>query len=344
MGNEIVNILQNLNAIDIAGILSIFPTVIISSRVVSSKITNYRIRKDSKVKDLKRVIIPEELKINDYSIQRDKMNEKYKDSIIEFSSLLTNKFSNDVLVNFYNNINRLKIRDNKAIFFSGTNGVYYPDKNDIVLAADKSIYHELFHMASSYYYRDEKQTISRIGFAQWQYKDNSVFDIGCGLNEGYTEALTKRYFGTNGAYAYEVLIAEHLEQIIGKELMENLYLKADLNGLINELSKYVPKNQISEFFTSFDIMSKYINSNAIKVVQEQIINIYNFLVTVYLVKKRRELYDGLISYDVFIDKYKLFIKPLCIKTKTFFGLNYDSLIEALDSVIDKNKIPKQNVK
>ena len=136
---NIVNILQNLNTIDIAGILSIFPTVIITSKIASSKITNYRIRKDSKVKDLKRVIIPDELKVNDYSVHIDRLNQKYKDSIIDFASLLIDKYPSDVLKNFYNNINSLEIRDNKAIIFSGANGVYYPDKNDIVLAKEQYI-------------------------------------------------------------------------------------------------------------------------------------------------------------------------------------------------------------
>lgn len=343
MDSQIVNILQNLNAIDIAGILSIFPTVIITSKTVSSKITNYRIRKDSKVKDLKRVVIPEEVKIKDYSIHTDKINEKYKDSVIEFSSLLINKFPKDVLINFYNNINSLAIKDNKTIILANANGLYYSDSNKIVLAANKSIYHELFHMSSNYYYRDDKTVISRIGFCQWSYKDGSRFEIGSGLNEGYTEALTKRYFGTNGEYAYEVLIAEKLEEIIGKDITEKLYFKADLNGLIEELMKYVPKDKISEFITSFDVTSKYIYKEA-KKVQEKITYIYNFLVTAYLVKKRKELYSGLISYEKFIEEYKIFIKPLCASTNIYKGLNFDSLMEVLDSVIDKNRIRNGNIK
>ena len=199
-------------------------------------------------------------------------------------------------------------------------------------------------MASSYYYRDDKQIISKIGFCHWQYSSNSVFEIGNALNEGYTEALTKRYFGTNGAYAYEVLIVEHLEQIIGKELMETLYFKADLNGLIEELSKYVPEYEISEFITSFDVMSKYIYYITTQELQEKIIKIYNFLVTTYLVKKRKELYNGLIGYDNFLEDYKLFITPLCKKTKAFNGLEYDSLLKILDNIIDKNKISNFNIK
>ena len=87
--------------------------------------------------------------------------------------------------------------------------------------------------------------------------------IGSGLNEGYTQLLTERYFGeTNeiaASYKICMFFSKKLEEIIGKDKMQSLYLNANLTELINELKKYDTEENIIKFIKSLDTILKYIN-------------------------------------------------------------------------------------
>ncbi len=116
-----------------------------------------------------------------------------------------------------------------------TSGNYDVEKNAVSVSenvADIGIYHELFHMSSSVVKEKKKYS----GFHQTDFKTN----LGREINEGYTELLTNRYFPSLNlssiAYQYEAFVAERLEQIVGREKMQSLYLNANLKGLIDELS------------------------------------------------------------------------------------------------------------
>lgn len=127
------------------------------------------------------------------------------------------------------------------------------------------LYHELFHLASS-------KNLGNIKYSGFLFKDKEKKQsVGLGLNEGYTELLAARYILHNNSsllanmleslrkeiiiilfgeknfqkyfvfpkykhdYHYHVFIAEKLEQIVGKEKMQSLYLNANLKDLIDEL-------------------------------------------------------------------------------------------------------------
>lgn len=70
-------------------------------------------------------------------------------------------------------------------------------------------------MASSAF--NSESNIGYVGFKQSHYNSDSRFNIGKGINEGYTQLLTLRYFGKKHkmtlAYKFEVSIVEKLEKI-----------------------------------------------------------------------------------------------------------------------------------
>lgn len=112
---------------------------------------------------------------------------------------------------------------------------------------EEVLVHELLHMASTNY-----STIGeRTGF--------DLFDIiGTKLNEGYTEYLTKKYFTRGYKYTEAndnyLFIAKGIENIIGREKMEEYYFTSDLNSVIRELSKYVSKEDAIKLIYLIDMM------------------------------------------------------------------------------------------
>ena len=92
-----------------------------------------------------------------------------------------------------NNINTLKIHCKSfkilnLIFNTNYAGEYDTITNTININDEeikKDIFHELLHMASSFY----KNGVVFSGFSQLRFSS-----IGDGLNEGYTELLCRRYF------------------------------------------------------------------------------------------------------------------------------------------------------
>lgn len=91
------------------------------------------------------------------------------------------------------------------------------------------IYHELFHMLSSTRKKDRC------------YSGLNNEGLFVSFNEGYTEVLTKRYFGDRSkmkAYTLERDFAELIEIVAGQAEMENLYSKIDYRGLLERLSMY----------------------------------------------------------------------------------------------------------
>lgn len=117
---------------------------------------------------------------------------------------------------------------------TGTIDIYTPK-------VQESLFHELFHEASSCSYED----VDCVGFSRikWTNKKRKqyIYRIGIGLNEGYTQLLTERNFYNEGvgiSYITLVDIARMIEYIVGRDLMERLYSKGDLASLLKELSIY----------------------------------------------------------------------------------------------------------
>ena len=230
-------------------------------------------------------------------------NIEFKAAILKFYNLLVSNFSKEDLVNFYNNINELNIKKNSLLVLMSIGGAYSAKENSIRLSLSSSIYHELFHLASTF--RDKENNNSYTGFAQKNMKSSKIFTerIGNGLNEGYTQLLTYRYFfgkheEPNG-YIFEFFIAKKLEYIIGEEKMTTMYLNGDLASLIKELNKYVDEEEILKFITRLDLICESDAPLKSVKVKESLFDTYEFLLKVNTIKLYGEYQNGLIDLDTF---------------------------------------------
>jgi len=200
------------------------------------------------------------IKYYDYDERSKARSDSY---VFHFIDVLNEKMLQEDLKALNNNIKTLKLKKSPfhsmTLFFEGADQCYQYKRNTIVTNYDNdengNIYHELFHMASTY--NDYNNKICYSGFSIEKGKDK----FGIGLTEGYTELLTERYFRGKykdmpNSYRYAVIYAEEIENLIGQEKMTSLYLNHDLKGLIKELEKYKSKEQIYEFLHETDYIIK----------------------------------------------------------------------------------------
>lgn len=189
---------------------------------------------------------------------------KYKIHIINFLKCFKENISCSNLNLFNHNIKSLKIveydviegnissRKNKKMY--SITGSYSVANNTIKLLTNnyKSFNHELFHMSSSFSSDDVKFS----GFRQNSFE---TYDIGKGLNEGYTALLCHEYFNDCDSYPTEKYIANILNILIGKKKMESYYFNADLCGFINEFNQYYDKEEIIYFLHCMDNICNFDN-------------------------------------------------------------------------------------
>ena len=207
-------------------------------------------------------------------------NKKIKYQLVNFHNVLKTNFNKEDLNNFYLNVNKLNVYIfNKK--YGKDMGTYDSIDNKIRIYQneDDVIYHELFHMASN--------ILAKNGNYTGLCRKKGDYCIGLAINEGYTEYLTKKYFRfESDSYEFEVFVASKLEQIIGKDKLQSLYLSADLYGLIEELSKYANKKAIENFLLRLDHYSGRYNTEFISDRENKFLkllknNIIDFLIKCY---------------------------------------------------------------
>lgn len=95
--------------------------IILLPLYTTSKIlSTYTLHKDFKSKDISKVSIPLELKKKYTNIEIDQISsEKVSKAVFEFADVLKKDFPQDALINFYNNVNEVKIRRNNLLFMLG---------------------------------------------------------------------------------------------------------------------------------------------------------------------------------------------------------------------------------
>lgn len=181
--------------------------------------------------------------------QKKKLRIETKKAIYIFNNILENNFADFDLDNWKNNLSNLKIgyglcKLNEAGHYEIISNTIYLRKIEYV----KYLYHELFHVASSYI------TKNGVSCGFMLVEGNSI--IGYGLNEGYTQLLTERYIDEKldkySLYKIERYFALMLEKIIGQKQMESLYLNGNLAGLINILLNYANEDEIRDFLIEID--------------------------------------------------------------------------------------------
>lgn len=316
---------------------------------------NYRIRKDFKVKNVTTAQLPIEVirKVDD--LKEDEILKKYfGDVILEFVNVVKENISEDNLAIFYNNISSLDSRTKNygmahKLIGSVTTGAYSLRKNVITLdnsnfASKLTVYHELFHASSSIFIPDDG--IEYSGF--YQYNDGKRF--GEGINEGYTQYLTEKYFNDKNnaeSYLFETKVAEKVELLVGKDKMESLYFKANLKGLIDCLKVYRSEKEVYEFINSLDFVNKYfhdgnLTSKSYKLIEEKMRDVYSFLIKSFYMKNAVDLANhGVYEVNVMdlIEKTSACISdyPLTYQSKKQKLNVYDTeLVEqAIDEVISE---------
>jgi len=319
---DFITEIEQINYFEILDVIKPLIIYYITSKTISA----YQLHRNYKPKKISKVVLPPTLNKEYSELDIKKITvTKYRESILKFAEVLINNFPAKDLINFYNNIHDLKIKEKKFkiqnfILRSNTAGEYIPSVNEITIdddTAELTMYHELFHMASSTY----KDGIIYSGFNQSSFKPR-IADLGKGINEGYTELLSRRYFGKlTNAYEYEVFITETLEQIVGKEKMQSLYLNSNLKGLIDELKQYVSEEEIMKFIFNTDFLVDHLHDKKLQLFEKNMINnslknITRFVIICYSKKLQKLLVDGIIlTNDELLQKLTKFISSLTSNIK-----------------------------
>ena len=273
-------------------------------------VNDFKLYVNDKRNKLKLKKVPKEGFINHKidKLKFKKRQEEFNEELSRFAMVLKSNFKKEDLENFRKNMRTLQVY---GVYFQlGDFGLHFNYntfmgrydvlKNAVAidLSKDKeksSIYHELFHMAST----RRGMILTGSGF---HYHKTDKVSYGRGLNEGYTDLLTQRYFYNKDYEVYyesELIYASLLERIIGKEKMESLYLNGDLNGLIHELEKYDTLDNIFHFIKEIDYI-KY--SDGIPVDTIRVRSISHFLIQAYMRKKLlngESIYDNETGKDVY---------------------------------------------
>ena len=203
------------------------------------------------------------------------MDEEYKLYIKEFVKKTSANF------NFNNPNEKLETLTIKlktvlqTLLFPTSEAEYNSLNNKIYVGKniDDSIYHELFHVFTTY----KKNILSTVSGFNYT---NIHTDIARSLNEGYTDLLANRYFDSVVSYMIEANIARKTEIILSEKNMENFYASNNLYAIIKFLSKFSSEEEAIAFISSTDKLSIYRNNIKKSI---QIMNILsNYLVDVYV--------------------------------------------------------------
>lgn len=293
-----------------------------NNHTTKSNFNSFNLKKNKKLQEIQYIALPPELTSYYRRIDfREIASYKFGEEISRFAQLMVDKFPSNNLIMLYNNINELKIKT----FNASTNKKIQQFKNFILkrgndavsVASYSSLFnrisipeingevflpHELFHMATSY--MDENVIFS--GFEQRNI--NTLQNIGVGINEGYTEFMVSKYYGedyvSKSAISYIILcqIVKSIENIIGQKL----YLNANLNGLVNELSLYVEWEMVLKFISAMDYFYNNFDNSFLKSEKkekdmlEQIKFINSFVISVDINKKISKLKNKEINKEELI--------------------------------------------
>ncbi|MBQ8131376.1 MAG: hypothetical protein IJ193_02675 [Bacilli bacterium] len=300
-------------------------------------------------KDYQKIVFPSEKfeLLKKHSIPKEM---PHYNELVKFDKVMKKNFTEKQQQNYQRNIRNIYIKDSLSGKIKNgvrTSGQYDIKDNSIYLVKDNpsAIFHELFHMSSSRVEGDYCFS----GFSVGHHELFHRYKVGNGLDEGYTELLTKRYFEEElpkeknyGTYMYEVFAAGKIEKIIGKEKMEELYLNSDINGLLDELEKYTSKEKTRKTIQKLDFVSRYLHERTTflekKYVQKAMDYVNEYLIDTYLRKQvshfieigkiEKEKLQDYAEYAAEICSYPFYssdkiYKPLSIKkaekiTKQYF--------------------------
>lgn len=301
----------------------------------------YNLHKKSKPPKISKISLPPEVTNKNKIVDFEKIISKKLGSDVEyFAKKLLTTFDYNDLTCFYNNINELNIIIKQKKINTNSKGqrtlAYYKFKNNSITIKNEkfnyTIFHELFHMASTKY---EKEVVYT-GFSQNLLKKN--LRIANSLNEGYTQLLTERYFGDiegvkGKSYSLEKQYAGILESVVGKKKMERLYLNANLPGLIDELKQYATEEEIIQFITDVDFIGTNLNDKRDSLYKKKLLTkslqrANSFLTTAYIKKQKQYVNAGIINEDELQEEIIRFVSSFN-KRVTYGKKVYDAFPESV---------------
>ena len=173
------------------------------------------------------------------------------------------KYLSDYTNTLYHNLETLEFKITDSI---KCDGYYKLDcKNNLCILKDTRLlpaYHELIHIASSYYNEDKNELYS--GFL---YSSNFGINLGEGITEGYVELLCSRHLNNNyltynydinddsctTSYLYANILAHQLEILIGEEEMKYMFFNYGFFPINEFISKHTDQKTAYKFFKYCDI-------------------------------------------------------------------------------------------
>ena len=222
------------------------------------------------------------------------VSKKYEEEVVLFVKRMAEMKPGFDFRALERNINTLKIKCKRHDSHNYADYYLWLDNRIFLLkyCGFISIYHELMRMASYYLTKD---LISMSGFQQ---SNNLTTSIGLGLNEGYTQLLTERYFYDQDVLeSYQILVpyAKMAEMVVGKDLMEELYFNADLYGLQEEFAKDTAREDFVKFIDDLDYINLNLKGSNTQEFKEHFQRAWSFLYLVYCKKQNRLLENDEIS-------------------------------------------------
>lgn len=192
----------------------------------------------------------------------DQKKQQYLDLISKFlvkCSLECNNFPIDRVIANLDNVEIIML-DCKPEFKSLEVDGYYDSKGKTIYLSDSKIFiHEFLHFVSDKSNNKE----NNCGFSY----SNEEEKLGYGLNEGYTELLLRQHFNNSDKYKSQgydrfCLIAQELQNLLGKDIMDNIYFNGNTFMIIDELSLYMDKEAaisiIKDTDKAFELLLKII--------------------------------------------------------------------------------------
>lgn len=272
------------------------------------------LKKFSKSDSVKVIELPEELYHN-YNDEDLRENEVYHNYYEMFGKKIESIVPRQDLDNYYRNFASVKekkvLLKDKFSYFLKTGGLvgggYYARENKIDLKSSflsdlmNSIPHELLHVSSTYYDKESETVYS--GFYQCFFKKDKKKSesYGLGINEGYTQYLTNKYFNNStslslSTYKEEQIIAKGLERIIGEQKIQSMYFRADLHSLVSELEKYATKDEIYKFINLTDLLCISTRDKKLKLDEldkaKEFINLFLMKAYIGSIKEKNDIDDN----------------------------------------------------
>lgn len=167
--------------------------------------------------------------------------------LYKFETELLKHVNLENMRNFIKNAPYINIYNHKNPKKASVLGTFDGQSKEIHIYKDneKTLNHELLHAASADF------NYSAVGFSVDLEK---IGRFGEGINEGYTELLNNRFFANNSkSYLYLQNLVKIIESLYeNKEDMLEDYFNADIFGLIGELSKTIPLEDIIDIIVEMD--------------------------------------------------------------------------------------------